>query len=270
MTAAQYIERLQLPHETGAILRDTPLPENHTQLRELFFHDPSEFRDDVRSSLSGLQILRLFLDWLPVTEAMYRNHHMRESIFWDSLRDIPIWCEDYLERFGKPGFIEWEWVGKTLRLEVVRLGRLQFEPDILHHDLLLPGKSYSAGTPVLHVHIPAGEPLDIAAVQESMSRASGFFRNHFGHEAVLFHCHSWLLSPDLIGLVPDNSRIMLFQKLFEVYATDGERQGEERIFGFLSDDPSVYPETTSLQRTVKRHLLDGKSICMGAGVRPIP
>lgn len=269
MTAAEYIKELRIPSETAAILSELPLPGNHMALRELFFRSSSEFHETVSSDLSGLQILRLYLDWLTETEAMYASRNIPDSVFWDSMQDIPIWCEDHLSRLGEPGFTEWNWVGKSLRLAVIRLGRLQFEPGFLRKELTLCGKSYPVGTPILHVHIPAGKPLDLQAVQESMAQAPGFFRAHFGHDAVLFHCHSWLLSPDLIGLIPDTSRIMQFQQLFEVYATDDERQAEERVFGFLSDDPAVYPERTSLQRTVKKHLLDGKTILMAAGVRPI-
>jgi len=269
MNAAEYITRLQIPYETASMLQTISLPEDHLELRGLFFNHPEEFRTTVSSSFTGLQILRLYMDWLDDTKAMYAARSIPESIFWDSLQDIPIWCNDYLVKFGKPGFIEWDWVGKTLRLEVIRLGRLQFEPDVLKKELILSGQRFPAGTPILHVHIPAGTPLDLQSVLDSLSRAPDFFRTHWNKDFLLYHCHSWLLSPDLKQLLPGSSRIMQFQSLFQIYGTDDERQAEERVFGFLSDDPSVYPEGTSLQRAVKQHLLRGNAVQMGVGIRPI-
>ena len=43
-----------------------------------------------------------------------------------------------------------------LRMEVIRLGRLEYQPCILAHDILYGDISVSAGTQILEVHIPAG------------------------------------------------------------------------------------------------------------------
>ena len=130
------------------------------------------------------------------------------------------------------------------------------------------GRRYLAGTPMLDVHIPAGEPLDTEAALAAMNRAPEFFRRYFHREFPLLHCHSWLLGPELKEVLPEGSRILRFQNLFTVYQTDHlHRQAEERIFGFLSDDAGRYPEGNSLQRAAKGYLLEGKKFSMGAGIR---
>jgi len=270
MQAFDMLSKLNIPSETLEVLHSTPLPCQHSQLKQLFFTQPKAFHHFASANLSGLEILKLYLLWLEDTKAKYDALGIPESYFWDSCKDISIWCQDHLQRFGTPDFIEWGWVGKTLRMEVIRIGRLQFEPALLDQILNLPEQTVPAGTPILHVHIPAGEPLDPDAVLASMRQAPAFFRTYFGREFTLFHCHSWLLSPDLKALIPKSSRIMKFQNLFHVYGADSERQAEERVFGFLSEDPSTYPENTSLQCAVKQHLLRGNAVNMGVGIRLIP
>lgn len=186
------------------------------------------------------------------------------------MRDISIWCNDYLQKHGSPGFREWAWIGRSLRLEVIRIGRLQFEPSRLLRAVSLEDYVFPVGTPVLEVHIPAGEPLDIAGVQTSFALAPQFFRTYSGTTYSLFHCHSWLLSPCLTELLPEQSRIMRFQNMFAIYRSDNEeRQAEDRIFGFLSDVPHAYPESTSHQNACKQYMLSGKTVMMGTGVQVI-
>lgn len=266
MAVCELLRELNIPAETATAVSAISLPENHSSLKELFFNDPKTFRKSA-SSLDGLEILRLYLEWALDTKALYDKIGIPESFFWDSMRDIPIWCDDYLQKHGVPGFAEWDWVGRSFRLEVIRIGRLQFEPASLEHALTVSGKMLPAGTPVLHVHVPAGEPLDIGEVMASIDQAPAFFRKYFNREFSLLHCHSWLLSPDLKNLLAERSRIIQFQNLFTVYGTDDERQAEERVFGFLADDPQAYPETTSLQKAVKTYMLDGRTVKMAAGIR---
>ena len=270
MTASDLVSRLHLPSQTRAALAHTPVPEHGLELKCSFFQRTPLFQKFAEADDSGLSVLRLYLDWLGDTKAQYDSRNIPEKYFWDSMGDLAIWCEDYLKKHGTAGFQEWEWVGYSLRLEVIRIGRLQFEPSVLRQPVTLDYGSYPAGTPVLNVHIPAGEPLRQEEVLASMQQAPDFFRRYFQREFSLLHCHSWLLSPALQQLLPADSRILQFQNLFTLYKTDEqERQTEERVFGFLSENVCAYPENTSLQRAVKNHLLAGKTVPMGAGVREV-
>lgn len=270
MTDNKLVSKLNFPAATLAAVNAVSIPENHQLLKASFFLGTSLFKSFAKSDPDGLSVLRLYLKWIADTKEKYDALGIPETYFWDSMKDIPIWCEDYLAKYGTPGFKEWEWVGRSLRLEVIRIGRLQFEPIMLSQEVTLNKKRYYSGTPMLDVHIPAGEPLDIEAALTSMNCAPEFFRTYFGRCFTLLHCHSWLLSPDLKALLPEHSRIIQFQNLFTVYKTDNEeRQAEERVFGFLSDDPHKYPESTSLQKAVKQYMLEGKIVEMGAGVRII-
>lgn len=270
MTVPELIARLNIPEQTTTAIQNIPLPENHAELKDSFFFKTPLFDRFAESDQTGLTVLKLYLHWALDTKSRYDELGIPEENFWDSMRDLPIWCEDCLTRYGSPGFKEWGWVGCSLRMEVIRIGRLQFQPNQLLRDVTWDSAYFPAGTPVLEVHIPAGEPLNPDAVLASMNQSTTFFKTYFNKQFPLFHCHSWLLCPDLKALVPEDSRIIQFQNLFAVYHTDHEeRQAEERVFGHLSDDPRKYPENTSLQKALKRYLLRGNEISMGAGIRAI-
>lgn len=218
---------------------------------------------------NGLRILRFYLDWAVKLKEQYDAIGIPEQVFWDGMRDITIWAKDYYDKHGVPGFAEWGWVAATLSLKVFRLGRLQFEPMQLEAPILCDGRTYPEGTMVLNVHIPAGQPLDISAVRASMEYAPEFFQMYFQKTCTMFICHSWLLSPQLKELLQEDSRILQFQNLFSVYEVDQERQAEERVFGYIEENPDAYPERTSLQKKMKASILAGKNFGMGRGIRVI-
>ena len=55
--------------------------------------------------------------------------------------------------------------------------------------------------------------------------------------------------------------------MFEPAYTRPNRQAEERVFGFLSDDTHAYPENTSLQRALKAYLLSGRPSMSACALR---
>lgn len=268
MTGMDIASKIQLPEEIlEAVYRTQPLnipldpekPQNALEALDAFAEQDN-----------GLRILHFYLDWAVKLKERYDALGIPEQVFWDGMKDITIWAEDYRDKHGVPGFAEWGWVATTLCMKVFRLGRLQFEPTQLEMPVVCNGRTYPEGTAVLNVHIPAGQPLDAAEVRAAMDDAPEFFRAYFQKACTLFVCHSWLLSPQLKELLPEESRILQFQNLFSVYAVDQERQAEERVFGFLAENPETYPEETSLQRKMKAALLRGKAFGMGRGIREIP
>lgn len=267
MTGMDIARKIQLPNVTvEAVYRTQPLD------IALNLEDPQHTVEALEAFAEqdhGLRILRFYLDWGARLKERYDALGIPEQVFWDGMKDMAIWAEDYYDKNGVPGFAEWGWVAATLSMKVFRLGRLQFEPMQLDTAIVCNGQTYPEGTAALNVHIPAGQPLDAGEVQAAMEYAPEFFKTHFRKASALFICHSWLLSPQLKELLPEDSRIIRFQDLFSVYEVDQERQAEERVFGRLEENPEAYPEETSLQKKMKASLLSGKSYGMGRGVRVI-
>lgn len=256
--------RLGIPEITRIALQNLYIsPEQEDDQKQLFLQDTEAFVNNT----DPLETLWLYLSLAKDAKAAFERRGIPESVFWDSMTDIGIWSRNYFQKTGLPGIGEPQWVAKSLKLEVIRLGRLQFEPAYLKQSLQNRQNTYPVGTPILHVHIPAEEKLHYDAVLDSVNQAKDFFRNYFDFEPVLMQCHSWLLSPELQKLLQEASNIIKFQSLFHIYQTDDGRQAEERVFGEIRQNPATYPEHTILQKRMKAHLLAGHTIGMGSGVR---
>lgn len=124
------------------------------------------------------------------------------------------------------------------------------------------------GDPVLSVHILNKGALAKEACEDSYRRAKAVFHECYPEfEYKAFHCHSWMLDPQLGEFLPEGSNILAFQRKFTLYA--GESQGKD-VFNFVFKlnfkEYKDMPEDTSLQRALKKHYLDGKYIYEYEGI----
>lgn len=269
MTAKEIAAGLSLP---GALQTAVfSLPVSQKQERDwlaLFQQDQQAFeRALTRQPAAELLVLALYLRWAVSTYDRYIAFGIPEAVFWDTFHDFALWSEECERITGHQGLIEWGWNALLLRMEIFRLGRLEYQPRTLDHDISFRDLSLPADTPVLEVHIPSGTPLRRQELLDSLCLAGPFFERYFQRSFFWFHCHSWLLSPTLRDLLPPASGIMQFQRFFTVYAEDHTApQAEERVFGAVERDPREYAERTSLQRALKQHILHGNRVGMGMGI----
>ena len=189
------------------------------------------------------------------TLALHRKMGIPHEITVATLKDVNNWIENYRSVHGELGLENIGWLINHGLGNLFRLGRLQFVHAKAHP--VVPGGEY-----VIEVHIPQGEPLDIAACHASFEMAKGFFARLYPDKpAEYFVCGSWLLSPDLPCIADENSNICRFMRLWTQLPHNGDkgRQALERVFGFNFDpaDIASAPENTSLQRRLKAHVLAG-------------
>lgn len=244
------------------------LPEKEEQLYAAFVAGQEEFEQLVKQEPHPeLLVLALYMKWALATYECYQEAGIPQKVFWDTFADLRIWSDQYRERTGKAGITTWGWNAKHLRREIYRLGRLQYEPRRLVEAIEAPDVRIAVGTPVLEIHIPAGEPLRKEELALSVQNAWVFFEQHFGQRYEWMHCHTWLLAKELRELLPPQAGIMQFGGLFTVYDEDyEEKQAEERVFGEVKQNPQDYSEESSLQKKMKAYLLQGGQIGMGKGV----
>ena len=196
----------------------------------------------------------------------FRQKNINEKVYWDTFYGLTLWCQNCFQEYGEYGINEYRWFFRHIECRIRRLGRLQFEEmDVewkaVDEHTQIPGK-----VPVINVHIPQGEKLEISAVRASFGQAL----QTWGKE-IPYVCDSWLLYPGLSEILPKDSNILKFQRLFRVTRSDDDgREARRRIFGRVSDEPADYPEDTSLQRKAKAYLLEGKRLGSGTGVLRIP
>ncbi|MGN1349245.1 MAG: acyltransferase domain-containing protein [Acutalibacteraceae bacterium] len=209
--------------------------------------------------------LTVILNLANAIKPEYEKKHIDESIFYDTMGDIRIWCENN----GIEGLKNYNWLKNHVTFNLFKIGRLQYQfytmnnPSI-NYDLLPVGVNEK----VIYIHIPQGEKLAFEACRESLKEAESFFAETFPDYAFRYYfCESWLLFEKNIDFMKSDSNIIRFQSLFDcVYSVNDERQALERIFSAKTEKIDGYPENTSLQKAAKEYILNGNRLGMGVGV----
>jgi GNAT-like C-terminal domain len=143
------------------------------------------------------------------------------------------------------------WLTLHTRGGLYQLGRLQ-------HQL-------GGGSTAISLHIPEAGPMAPEMVDASLDAARAFFPRHFPDEQYTsFACGSWLLDPQLLEYLPEDSNIVRFQRRFELEPYE-EPEGldcdvEVRRFAFrtLTTPLDQLPRRTALQRAIIDHLQGGR------------
>ena len=123
-------------------------------------------------------------------------------------------------------------------------------------------------TRVLHLHIPTGGNLDDSAVSAAIQQARQFFASWEVHAEIMV-CDSWLLDPAFASFLPENGNICKFMQRFAKFPVLRDKpQIYERVFG-EGFDPSlltIWPCSTSLQRSLRAFILDGGAVYTTGGL----
>lgn len=122
------------------------------------------------------------------------------------------------------------------------------------------------------IHIPVNADLSLSCVYQSLKKSQDEIRKAFPvlkNRQIVYTCHSWMLSPQLSGLLNADTKIVQFKNLFTpLPCTDGA--GDFLKFVFKKPktwtDWATLPEDTTLRRAVKKHLMAGKALHCGKGV----
>lgn len=188
-----------------------------------------------------------------------------EKIYYDTMSDIRIWCEEC----GNRGLKNYGWLKNHVSFELFRLGRLQFQ---LYEckSKALPYKKlpFKCGERVVYIHIPRGERLEKARCIESLISADDFFKRYFpDYKYNYYFCESWLLYEGNRDFMAESSNIVSFMSLFDIcYSIKIDKQAIERVYGKRRLFKRNYPQNTELQRRAKEYMLSGGRMGVGIGV----
>lgn len=156
----------------------------------------------------------------------YLEKGIPADIYYDTMSDAFVWAELHRRLEGRIGLRETGWLLYHIRLELFRLGRLQFQLD----DAPCEFREVIASDKAIQIHIP-----DIGPLYESECIASIQKAREFYGKDLPFICDSWLLEPELSKVLDGNSNILAFQKLFHIFHVDkGNPQCHQRVFEFSS------------------------------------
>ena len=144
---------------------------------------------------------------------------------------------EHLESYGRYGFDRGFWTVRQLSAVLLRIGELEYEvrPD------------------AIHLHIPSDAVLEMPRLRQSWEAA----RAMLGDAPMV--CHSWLLSPDLPGLLEADSRIMAFQRSFTIHSPEPDDSFRQWVFKDPGCPDAQLPEDTRLQRRLKAFVLAGNT-----------
>ncbi len=218
-----------------------------SRMWEQFQDSPQRFLaslDAFPETLRCSSAFYLFSCFAVFRHSWFQEHHIPDTVYFDTFRDLAIWHDVLRRTKGINGLKQYRWMAKPLLGELYRLGRLEFEPDTVRN--------------ILWIHIPEGPALLPAAVDESLSYAAAFFPSHFGLHFQNWQCESWMLARANREFMRPDSNILKFAARFRLLTPDVPGpQAVEWVFDWPEGEIPSYPETTGLQRAMKRWLLDG-------------
>ena len=143
------------------------------------------------------------------------------------------------------------WGAYFINTKLIEVGRLQYEKCENH----------------IKIHIPSGSKLDIEEVLNSINDSKIDIEKYFNIKNPEYRCDSWLLSNQINSIIDSNSNISKFYRLFEVKdGPDATKDILNFVFNIQEyDNYNNLIEDTSLQRLLKKQLIENKSIKIGWG-----
>lgn len=126
------------------------------------------------------------------------------------------------------------------------------------------------GDNVVAIHITNGEPFHIDTVRESFRMMDEVIAKHYADlDIKAYHGYSWVFNKHLRDIMGRDTNITMLADMFELYPTAGGHHGiYEYVFKRPESTPiEELPEDSSMQRALKKYLLDGNCFCEMAAVR---
>lgn len=232
--------------------------------RERFFETiDAQYGDPLRFQVYMKLYMCLFYE-----RYMTARMPFAKKILWDGMLDLLEWgnvCHHFYHVWGiMPNM--WRFVDRIIEGRIVHLGCLQFEVKAINKEISTAKLCLKEHTVLINVHVPAQPSLDHDACLASYEMAQAYFSGI----SPIFHCESWLLSPQLKRCLPPTSNIMQFQSDYDCYEIHEESTSMiQRVFLDQEDIPSTYAqfeEDTTLQRKAKQLLLQGEYLQSAAGI----
>lgn len=252
------IEKLNFTNDVSEFLITYTLDESeYERYKKLFYEDFMLFLKSIKSKEDKyLFSLKLYIclaaeNYDLITKRLYEKESILddnglnpETVYFDTISDIRIWQEVHKRKTGEIGLSELYWVANCVKGDLYRFGRLQFEPD--------------KSTDIVHIHIPEGKNLDVNECINNINLAKNFFDGCSG-----FDCESWLLSPNILSLLPKESNIRKFQALFDVQHIKYDfAQASERVL----NEAYSRGQNSSLYQKLKEYVKENGDPGIGYGV----
>lgn len=249
------------------IMSTENISENNLNTLLTSIHMPQEVANDIlkcaktgKNTLPGIDKLtsHILLSLENRESGDWKN--LPEDIFIATMGCFSRFVNEYHVSYNNYGYDRAFWTTRQACAKLFRIGELEYE--------------FADEDPLsIHLHIPSDAKLDSALLNDSVQSARIFMEKYYPTRSKdSISLESWLLSPALNDLLPSGSRILAFQAAFDItgYIPD-TKDCLEWVFhipGSYLDDVSLkdLPEDTTLQRNMKKFLLDGEQVGNGEGI----
>lgn len=210
---------------------------------------------------------------------------LSEEIFFDTMSDIKIWCEDCRAHSGELGLKEINWLILHVNCRIFKIGRLQYQIGKYYFSpQASDGNSkIRLGDKCFFIHIPRGGKLDVDDCVKSINSAVKILGKTFPDiQTNVMACHSWLLASCNKHFIAEDSNIAKFAKLFTIVGENPSASEHLRwIFDIIADektlernkkslgyyyDLSDFLPKNSLQTRAKDYVMSGGELRDGKGV----
>ena len=187
---------------------------------------------------------------------LYQKKGIPQKVFVDTMKCFTRFIEECKEITGEYAFDREWWTVRQISGHLFRIGSLEYEMREWNRK------------DVISIHIPSDADFSIQNCKDSIAQAKEFFKKYFVvFSKVKYICNSWLLSPELSSLLSEESNILKFQKLFNIYLVSYDNDEYiQWVFKKRNCELTELPEKTLLQKNMKKLLLSGETIGTGCGV----
>ena len=212
-----------------------------------------ELQELLEDDSDGIKILWELLNIISnYSYEEYRKRNISNDIFVATMKFCTRFLHEYHQTFQTYKFVWEQWFPRQISLNEYRIGALEYE-------------FVDAENREIEVHIPSDADLRKRSVAQSIKDFNTFRAKHYpGWKTVKLTCNTWMLMPELKEMLGKESNIIAFQNLFEIVDYDATWYMKWIFPGIENIDESL-PERTTLQRKMKKYLLDGKKFGVAKG-----
>ncbi len=264
MTWLELYELLEIPNEVKLELiaygnkRTLEIPStiiNKIMKRVEWEEGIKELQEFLGDDSDGIKILWELLNMvINYSYKEYVKRKISEEIFVATMRFCTRFLNEHYKTFQTYKFnLAW-WFPRQISLKEFRIGSLEYEfVDVEDKEIA--------------VHIPSDANLNIESVFQSLKQFYEFRNTYFSEwKNVKFTCETWMMMPELKEFMGEHSNVVAFQNLFEIDTLNYDATWYmEWIFPGYKNVDETLPERTTLQRKLKKHLLDGKKFGVAKG-----
>lgn len=264
MTIQELYRLLDVPQEVVSRLNDEeaaiPFPIDEAIMRRFYCRTTTKegleaLQGVLGEDADGMRQLCVLLHEALKTWDQYAQRGISKEIFAETMKFVPRFLNSEYAQTGTWRFRWSWWFWRQLSMAEYRVGCMEYE--LVEEN----------GERFVSLHIPSDADMSAEAIDESFADFRAFLRRYEPEWTdVPWKCDSWLLSPALPHLLPEDSRILAFQRRFTIEKVNEESLGVLNwVFPPHTEVTPDLPENTSLQKRMKAWLLSGNKVGWTAG-----